>query len=141
MTNLSLQSSFVIVRCKELAGGVKFVWTQFKWERTKDTWSLLLSSVSLRVCYFLSSDWANCFTLKHNRRPIDVCFAFISPQMASVLIIVSGLTIVHIHLALSQYVVQTYNTYTVSEPTNFFFLFSCPLFSKVNRSSGGQKEE
>ncbi len=65
----------------------------------KDTWSLLLSSVSLRVCYFLSWDWANCFTLEHNRRPMDVCFAFISPQMASVLIIVSGLTIIYIHLA------------------------------------------
>ncbi len=45
-------------------------------------------------------DWANCFTLEHNnRRPMDVCFAFISPQMASVLIMVSGLTIMHIHLA------------------------------------------
>lgn len=44
----------------------------------KDTWSLLLSSVSLRVCYFLSEDWANCFALEHNsRRPMDVCFAFI----------------------------------------------------------------
>jgi hypothetical protein len=31
--------------------------------------------------------------------------------------------------------------HTVSEPTIFFFLFSCPLFFKVNMSRYGQKEE
>lgn len=46
---------------------------------------------------------------------MDVCFAFILPQMASVLIMVSGratiinVVVVHIHLASSQekYIVQT----------------------------------
>lgn len=112
----------------------------------KDTWSLLLSSVSLRVCYFLSEDWANCFTLEHNsRRPMDVCFAFILPQMASVLIMVSGLTIIimHIHLAWSQekYVAQTQDTYHVWAKKQFSHFFSSStcsvarfsLSSKVTR--------